>query len=648
MTNLATVADAATDGGVEISFDLSAEHAAAATFHTQLPLIPHWHQEIRRMRRLMLSNADYTTGTSRSSSSAEDTPILADNTPVTRRRKLDPLQVGALYQGYGTHYVDLWVGTPGQRQTLIVDTGSGVTAFPCSGCSDCGRGHHIDENFSEAKSSSYEKVPCGSCTRGTCSGTSDCRIGMSYQEGSSWSAFEAKDFVYIGGPHDHSLTKDNGGTEDIDPNHAFAFTFKMVFGCQTKLTGLFKTQLADGIMGMDDASTAFWSQMKAAGLMKNQQFSLCFTRQPVADQRGTEAGAMTLGGYDTRLHSSPMIYTTRQGGGNGGFYNVRVRKIYLRHGSGGESSKSAKKDAQLIRLNIDEDSLNHGNVIVDSGTTDTYFTRRISAEFNNAYRQLSGVTFSHSGISMSEEELRALPTILIQLAGDDAKNKKLYPSVASVPGFAVDVDPDHPYDVLLAIPPSHYMEYDDKQKKYVARFYADESGGSVLGANAMMGHDVFFDIDSKTLGWAESDCDYHTLVTKNGFVDTLTSVDEETILPSPDTKPTPASKHDDDTTTNINNNGSPDKSTGQTMHPAVAACNDTTCRGTVLATLICALIVGICIGRRCQAGQRIRYEKALNGGDVELSPTLNGKAYRDIPEDGVADDDIGYKDEVLP
>ena len=175
-----------------------------------LPLLPHWHQENRRQLSSYRSN--------------------------DRRRQLDPLQVGALYQGYGTHYVDLWVGTPGQRQTLIVDTGSGVTAFPCSACSDCGKGHHVDKNFDESKSSSYQKVRCGSCTRGTCSGSSDCKIGMSYQEGSSWSAFEARDLAYIGGPHDHALTVDDQGKEDIDPNHAFAFSFPMVFGCQTRLT----------------------------------------------------------------------------------------------------------------------------------------------------------------------------------------------------------------------------------------------------------------------------------------------------------------------------------------------------------------------------------------------------------------------------
>ena len=31
-------------------------------------------------------------------------------------------QVAALFQGYGTHYADLWCGTPPQRQTVIVDT----------------------------------------------------------------------------------------------------------------------------------------------------------------------------------------------------------------------------------------------------------------------------------------------------------------------------------------------------------------------------------------------------------------------------------------------------------------------------------------------------------------------------------------------
>jgi len=36
-----------------------------------------------------------------------------------------------LFQGMGTHYADVWVGTPPQRKSVIVDTGSHYTAFPC-------------------------------------------------------------------------------------------------------------------------------------------------------------------------------------------------------------------------------------------------------------------------------------------------------------------------------------------------------------------------------------------------------------------------------------------------------------------------------------------------------------------------------------
>ena len=87
------------------------------------------------------------------------------------RRKLsnDEFEVGGLYQGYGTHYVDLWVGTPSQRQSVIVDTGSGVTAFPCSGCNNSGDGYHASPFFEEDTSSTFEKFDCHSCqSRGVC------------------------------------------------------------------------------------------------------------------------------------------------------------------------------------------------------------------------------------------------------------------------------------------------------------------------------------------------------------------------------------------------------------------------------------------------------------------------------------------------
>lgn len=171
-----------------------------------MPLIPH---HVQRLRRLEAGGED----------------------PFT-------LKADALYQGYGTHYVDLWVGSPPQRQTLIIDTGSSVTAFPCSDCTNCGSGYHIDDYFQEKDSATCVEVDCLDCTIGHCSSSSQCELSVSYQEGSSWNAYEVKDIAYTGGPHSTGI--------DHAP-HAFEFHF----GCQTHLTGLFKTQLADGIAGME-------------------------------------------------------------------------------------------------------------------------------------------------------------------------------------------------------------------------------------------------------------------------------------------------------------------------------------------------------------------------------------------------------------
>ena len=52
------------------------------------------------------------------------------------RRLLEQRQ--PLFRGQGTHYVFIWVGSPPQRVSVIVDTGSHHTAFPCVGCK-CGQ-----------------------------------------------------------------------------------------------------------------------------------------------------------------------------------------------------------------------------------------------------------------------------------------------------------------------------------------------------------------------------------------------------------------------------------------------------------------------------------------------------------------------------
>ena len=56
--------------------------------------------------------------------------------------------------------------------------------------------------------------------------------------------------------------------------------------------------------------------------------------------------------------------------------------------------------------------------------------------------------------------------------------------------------------------------------------------------------------------------------------------------------------------------------------------------------MVAVLIMGLVIGRSCQRS-RMGIEYAKAGEELELSPTINGSAYRDDP----APEGTGYKDE---
>ena len=74
----------------------------------------------------------------------------------------------------------------------------------------------------------------------------------------------------------------------------------------------------------------------------------------------------------------------------------------------------------------------------------------------------------------------------------------------SVPNMAGDRDPSHPFDALLAIPATHYLEYNPSTGTYRAKITLDSKIGSFLGINAMQGHAFFYDLAKDRIGFAES------------------------------------------------------------------------------------------------------------------------------------------------
>ena len=192
---------------------------------------------------------------------------LVDNDEDKINEEGSIYETGALYQGYGTHYLDLWVGTPPQRQTVIVDTGSSITAFPCSGCDHCGDNpatgelYHSDEDFDKFKSRTYEQFECVAgqqgkqnvmCPLGVCRSSNPqvadsdqvCQMAVSYAEGSSWTAVEGSDVCYPGGPHESPLADNEKriaegvglGMGGIAGKEFDWMDFRLQFGCQTKVS----------------------------------------------------------------------------------------------------------------------------------------------------------------------------------------------------------------------------------------------------------------------------------------------------------------------------------------------------------------------------------------------------------------------------
>jgi len=327
-----------------------------------------------------------------------------------------------------------------------------------------------------------------------------CTFGQSYTEGSSWKAYQAIDKFYCG-----SNTME-GIYDEVDAS--FAIDFK--FGCQQSETGLFVGQLADGIMGMAANDATLVNHMKTEGRLEHDMFAICFKRRYQQSKRGVVAGVMTLGGMDTRLHTGPMVYADNKVAD--GWFTVYVKGIYLLPND--EDSKNNEKPVKPLKVNFNKNTINSGKgVIVDSGTTDTYFHRDLHVTFNHVWKDLVGSNHGNDAMRLTAEQLAALPTLLVQLEaygdGDLMDGNVDENGYSGLVGS--DISPGSPNDVLLAIPPEHYMEFSPTDETYTSRLYFSESAGGVLGANAMMGHDVLFDIENGRLGFAESSCEYQDL-----------------------------------------------------------------------------------------------------------------------------------------
>lgn len=164
------------------------------------------------------------------------------------------------------------VGTPEKLQSVIIDTGSDTMAFPCETCHGKNCGSHQYPRFSPEGSSSFKyKIRCTNPSY--IGGHQVCKFVKSYAEGSSLYGFLADDLIRF------KNAKHVYGTKLQQLNRKLVKDIRLQteFGCTEKETGLFKTQYADGILGLDDQSEFINSleQLNGGG-SKVFSFGLCF------------------------------------------------------------------------------------------------------------------------------------------------------------------------------------------------------------------------------------------------------------------------------------------------------------------------------------------------------------------------------------
>ena len=92
----------------------------------------------------------------------------------TRRRLYMLFDDTPLFLAIGTHFAYVYVGTPPQRASVIINTRSHFTAFPCSGCKNCCGNLPMLAGTPPCMSSSADIVTCDERER--CHGSTGTRM----------------------------------------------------------------------------------------------------------------------------------------------------------------------------------------------------------------------------------------------------------------------------------------------------------------------------------------------------------------------------------------------------------------------------------------------------------------------------------------
>eukprot|EP00930_Biecheleria_cincta_P070422 TRINITY_DN58055_c0_g1_i1.p1 TRINITY_DN58055_c0_g1~~TRINITY_DN58055_c0_g1_i1.p1 ORF type:complete len:484 (-),score=76.98 TRINITY_DN58055_c0_g1_i1:109-1560(-) len=372
---------------------------------------------------------------------------------------------------YAYYFTDLLVGSPKPQLTsVIVDTGSHLIGFPCSGCSHCG--HHLEPALNIGQSQTAQWVPCNtnhhcdSCSKIGDLENGTCAYSEGYSEGSAISGHWFTDYVQLG--------------DAVSQNPPV----RGRMGCHSSENNLFYTQKANGIMGLAPSSVlqageageepAFATHGQPTILddlfrdkehVDSRVFSIC-----LADA----GGMLTVGGYNTPNHlNSSSIQWAR----------MRAAQYYF------VFTKMLEVEDVMVAADPNE----FGATIIDTGTTLTYFPGIV---YDTLVSDLRAYCVGHAGCGAVQTDERCwklndenpdakpdgFPTLFLHFSSytEDEVEKVDWPASSFL---------NKRYDGL-----------------WCYTFHEHAESHTILGISWILNKDAIFDIANGRFGIAKAKC----------------------------------------------------------------------------------------------------------------------------------------------
>ncbi|OMJ88880.1 hypothetical protein SteCoe_2543 [Stentor coeruleus] len=356
------------------------------------------------------------------------------------------------------------------KQTVIIDTGSRLTAFPCIGCTDCG--NHMDKYFDFKSSTTSRVVKCDEGIQCSVCDKNVCGYSQSYAEGSSISGILVEDYILFGDdfPHAH---RELG-----------------VFGCHRRETYLFRTQKADGIMGLGYAKSipTLIDLLYKSHNINTDLFSICLA---------SNDGFMTIGGYNISTHISEIIWTNTY---DKTFYAIKFKGLSV-----------GDIDTGLQESDFPKNHVT--GTIIDSGTTFTYLSKNV---YSIMFKYIDKYCENSRKCLGSKVIINYEPNKCYDYNSENFTKEEFFDSFPIL-RFFID-------DVYVEWMPERYLfAWPETKNSYCIGMYSNEASGNVLGGNFMRGMDVIFDRSEKKVGFAKSLCDpsfIHPNYTSQDYDDT--------------------------------------------------------------------------------------------------------------------------------